>query len=289
MVERFRVRGSDLGHLGPALDVLHRVFREVNATYFVIGATARDLLLEHVYGMQPLRATRDIDVAVAVRSWEEYEAVLMHLAEKHGFVRQREPHRLRRQDLVVDIIPFGEIAAGRDEITWPISERTMSVVGFREVLEAAVGIVIEEEEETNDREMEIPVASLPGIGLMKLIAWEEDPYRRRQDPVDLCMILRGYERVVGERLFLEHEDLLEDAGYDMQEVAARIYGRDMARLIRRADLRSRMLDLLERNTRDEEDSPLAFAMGSTCHPAYQHRLRYLRAFQRGLEEGFRRC
>ena len=39
---------------------------------FVIGATARDVLMEHVYALETTRATRDVDFAVAVRSWEVF-------------------------------------------------------------------------------------------------------------------------------------------------------------------------------------------------------------------------
>lgn len=40
---------------------LDRVARQLNIPYFVIGATARDILMEHVYGLSTACATRDID------------------------------------------------------------------------------------------------------------------------------------------------------------------------------------------------------------------------------------
>ena len=35
-------------------------------TYFVVGATARDILLTHVHGLRATRATKDVDFALAV-------------------------------------------------------------------------------------------------------------------------------------------------------------------------------------------------------------------------------
>jgi len=62
--------------LSPSLVTLIRALDQVamqmSIPYFVIGATARDILIEHVHGLETTRATRDIDFAVAVSSWEEF-------------------------------------------------------------------------------------------------------------------------------------------------------------------------------------------------------------------------
>jgi predicted nucleotidyltransferase len=39
--------------------------------FFVIGATARDILLEHCHAIKAPRATQDIDIAVEVAGWNE--------------------------------------------------------------------------------------------------------------------------------------------------------------------------------------------------------------------------
>ncbi len=36
--------------------------------FFVVGATARDLILQHGFGIEARRATRDIDLAVQVKN-----------------------------------------------------------------------------------------------------------------------------------------------------------------------------------------------------------------------------
>lgn len=47
-----------------------------NLPFFIIGATARDIIFEHVYGIKTPRATRDIDLAIEVASWQDFELSL---------------------------------------------------------------------------------------------------------------------------------------------------------------------------------------------------------------------
>lgn len=277
MVETFRVDPTDIGHIWPALDVLRSTCDEVGVDFFVIGAAARDLLLEHVYGVRRLRATKDVDVAVAVQGWGEYEAVIEHLVGAYGFERAPEPHRIRRGALVVDVVPFGEIATGEGRIEWPGGTTAMSVLGYREAYEAAVGIVA-------DDGPPVRVASLPGVGVLKLVAWSEVPNRRPQDPVDLCAIMTSYDEVVGDRLYADHADLFDEEDFDLRVTSSRIYGRDVAPLLRTAELRGTVLRVLEANTEDDYDSKLAVAMGSECHPDYAFRLRCLRACLQGIKD-----
>jgi predicted nucleotidyltransferase len=51
----------------------------------LVGAAARDLLLVHVHGQRVRRATKDVDFAVAIGSWEAYEQLQKRLMDHHGF------------------------------------------------------------------------------------------------------------------------------------------------------------------------------------------------------------
>jgi len=81
----------DLLMLVRALD---RVTKQLQIPYFVIGATARDLLIEHVYGLETTRATRDIDFAVAVSSWENFARLKEQLIATGAFQAGEQSHRL---------------------------------------------------------------------------------------------------------------------------------------------------------------------------------------------------
>jgi len=40
--------------------------------FFIVGATARDILLEVHHGIGSKRATLDIDIAVLIENWEQF-------------------------------------------------------------------------------------------------------------------------------------------------------------------------------------------------------------------------
>ena len=51
------------------LIIMDRVARLTNLQYFVVGATARDILMYHFHGFPLNRASPDIDFAMAIESW----------------------------------------------------------------------------------------------------------------------------------------------------------------------------------------------------------------------------
>lgn len=116
--------------LDPVTLVILRTLREIAATYgarhFVIGATARDILMTHVFGIDVQRATRDVDFAIALENWEQFEAIKNALIALGDFTpSQDQAHRLYyRQDKYehaypLDLIPFGAIERQGKVIAWP--------------------------------------------------------------------------------------------------------------------------------------------------------------------------
>jgi predicted nucleotidyltransferase len=63
------------GKIDPdTVDVLREI-KEVadslNIAFFVVGATARDLILQHCYNVKPHRATMDVYIGVDVVDWNQ--------------------------------------------------------------------------------------------------------------------------------------------------------------------------------------------------------------------------
>jgi len=85
--------------------------------YFIAGATARDIVLHGIFGHEPIRATRDIDTALLVSSWKEFEAIKLGLLQA-GLEETQQTHRLREPEsgLPIDIIPFGRLADNEGQI-----------------------------------------------------------------------------------------------------------------------------------------------------------------------------
>jgi len=51
------------------LEKLHTVATRLGFSYFLVGATARDVMMTHVFGLDVQRATHDVDFAVTLEDW----------------------------------------------------------------------------------------------------------------------------------------------------------------------------------------------------------------------------
>ncbi|WP_146748193.1 hypothetical protein [Cupriavidus alkaliphilus] len=58
---------------------LDAVARQLGISYFVGGATARQVILENVFGNRPARRTYDIDIGICIADWAEHEALRRQL------------------------------------------------------------------------------------------------------------------------------------------------------------------------------------------------------------------
>jgi predicted nucleotidyltransferase len=190
------------------LSVVNHVAAELELPYIVVGATARDLLLFHVFGIPVTRATADVDFAVAMDSWERFRELRGALLTSGHFREGKMEHRVYLQapsvkdEIPVDLIPFGGVAED-DVIHWPPHRETvMTVVGFEDAIAAAVHVQV-------DADFTIPVASLAGIAVLKLFAWR-DRQTNDKDAVDLYRIISSYADAGNfDRLYDEEFQFLE--------------------------------------------------------------------------------
>lgn len=85
------------------------VANELETEYLVVGATARDLVMYHGYGAPVQRATKDLDFAIQIASWEQFEIIIRRLGE-HGFTKARMPQRIMSPEgMPIDLVPFGAV------------------------------------------------------------------------------------------------------------------------------------------------------------------------------------
>jgi predicted nucleotidyltransferase len=77
------------------LKQVDRVAQELGLEYFVTGATARDILLSGVFGLDTGRGTKDVDLAIAIDGWPQFDTVKRRLVETRAFTPdERAIHRL---------------------------------------------------------------------------------------------------------------------------------------------------------------------------------------------------
>ena len=75
-------------------DVVNRLAGDLELPYIVVGATARDLLLFHVFEIPVTRATADVDFAIAVDSWERFRGLRTALLVSGHFDDGKIEHRI---------------------------------------------------------------------------------------------------------------------------------------------------------------------------------------------------
>lgn len=214
---------AKLGELSDVLRVVHGAAGNDVERWLIVGATARDLVLHHLYGLPEGRRTQDLDIGIAVETWQIFENVEKRLIAGGA---ERDPtarHRFQLLGWTMDVLPFSGVA--RDGvIVWPPDNDTaMSVSGFDEASRNAFEVLL-------PGDVSACVASPAGLLILKLIAWR-DRHRERphHDAVDLRALLRSYgEAWNQDRLYADADDLLQRFGYDNALAGAALIGRDAA-------------------------------------------------------------
>ena len=214
------------------LIAIHDVTEPLGLPIFVVGATARDILLTHVFGIETGRATLDVDFAVALQDWQQFEQVRQRLLNDARFhTSAGAAHRLyyRADDVrasrPVDLIPFGDIENPATVIKWPPDMAVMmNVTGFRDAWQAAIEV-----EMAPGRA--VRVASLAGLTILKLFAWKHRGLENTKDAEDLQFLLQHYASAGNlDRLYDEEYALLEAADHNVDLAGMALLGKDVAAL-----------------------------------------------------------
>ena len=178
---------SDL--LAETLHELSICYAELGTEVYVVGAAARDLAMRLLKMQNAPRRTLDLDVAVLLQDWRQYEKLTATLLQHH-FVKSEEKQRFiyngsnGRNQYKVDIVPFGAIATD-EQVAWPPDgSPVMSVRCFEDVMRAADRVVV-------DNSFSFRIAPLSGQFLIKLDTWQDRHLKTKKDATDMVYILQN--------------------------------------------------------------------------------------------------
>ena len=238
------------------LQVVEKVFMKCDVDFYLLGAIARDTW----YAKEQIasRATRDVDFAVYISEKSKYEEVLEELISKHGFSEIKDvPFRLQTPfTFTIDIIPFGEISIDDAVIPDENWDRPIFVNGFEEIFRKATVQVKNE-----DDDLEFKIATLPAILLLKLIAYDDRPEKRTQDPQDIVQIIENYFEVEKEMIWEEHHDLFDEDS-ELIEIGAKVIGREINQIIsENRTLKERVLNILSLEEKVQKNMAEAMVYG----------------------------
>jgi len=236
---------------------IHQISSSMGIPFFVVGATARDILLDVSHGIGSKRATIDIDIAVSIENWDQFERMKDELIRTTDFSATRKTQRLLfKKRLPVDIIPFGGVAEKGNIIEWPPDRSfKMSVAGFRECYQHVVQVKI-----SDKPELAINVVILAGLTILKLISWDENSSRRQKDASDLVFIIQNYLDAGNlERLFEEALDIVDSGDYNYEAGSARLLGRDISKIALTTTM-TKLIEILKRESQRKQGHRIAIDM-----------------------------
>jgi predicted nucleotidyltransferase len=264
------------------LSALERGFKIFGIDFYLVGAVARDVWMSGINKIVPRRTTGDIDFAVLINDKGTYEALKEYLIHTEGF----HPYKgnsfvlIWKDKTEVDLLPFGAIENedGR-VIADGLGLTNISLQGFTEVYEEGLPQL------DLEGEHQFKFCTLPGIVLLKMIAWDDRPEKRRDDIKDISDILNHFFNMYDNEIWENHHDLFGHEDADLKIIAARVMGREMSKIAKRNErLLARIAGILDANTNDIANSPMAAIMVEYFENTVEGNVLLLQQLKQGFKE-----
>lgn len=243
-------------HLCGLFQALEQVLQDQGIDFYFVGAFARDVW-NTVHNIPPGRITRDIDLAVLIPSATQFQELRERLITDGRFqpASGNDIKFFFEDTTELDLIPFGGFDIFSDgALTGLMAYIALPDNGFQEVYEAATELVQFEEVGA------YKVCALPGIVLLKLLAYDNVPEYRPKDMQDIFHIIRHYFDIADDLIYEGHLDLFGE-DFDTTTAGARVLGREMRPILQRnAKLEARIVDMLEKAVTEGGDGKMAVQM-----------------------------
>jgi predicted nucleotidyltransferase len=172
-----------------AVGAVKQVAARCGIPILLVGAYARDLLLEEWGADASMRRTRDVDFGVKIGDWNAFRFLRDSLIATGQFTEAgSNPHKVRYRGMVdVDLVPFGDIAREDGLLAcWPDDfGKEMYVLGFQDALECAGICPV----------APVPMVSMPAFVGLKILAWEDEREGQDKDAADLAFILKSLPKI----------------------------------------------------------------------------------------------
>lgn len=227
----------------------------------LVGAFARDIFFQGVAGVRTPRKTKDVDFAVMVKSWDEFEMLRQDLLESGMFsLSETVLHKVFYQgNYEVDLVPFGDLV-DQDGVLrcWPGDfGQAMNMCGFMEAFKASVI--------KDFGGVSVRTLTVESFVVLKIISWN-DRKSRIKDAEDIAFMIKEHASIPERSGMLwdpENLDLVERIDrYELQ--TARLLGRCIGRMELELNTKSLVVGILERET-GENGQDLVLGMKSVLN------------------------
>ncbi len=220
--------GSDQSRFEPLATVISALIAKTDLTtndFMVVGAEARNLLhLSFGLESQELSTTRDIDVALAMPSWNGLD----RLSSAFELIdRKKSSIRFRIDTMPVDVIPFGDLEDPRGIVNPPTGTQPINVLGYVTAFGAA------------------EIFKIPGAGPIKVVSpsfyvilklealADRSKWHKTKDAEDIGTALTwlGVDPSEEDHIYSNEFDLLASNDFDLEVTLSELFGRHLASLL----------------------------------------------------------
>lgn len=191
----------------------------------VIGAQCRDLLHEAFGRADRLRSTSDVDIALAVEGYAEYQRVTSRLPPSGS-----TGIRYSIAGITVDVVPFGDIENPAGTTALPGRREPLDVFGFQEVFDRSIVVPT-----PIGHHIHLPTPA--GYTALKLKAWcDRSVNGEYKDATDIATACGWYQddETVRESLYgpdAERVELLIRADMDADVASLYLLGQEISSVL----------------------------------------------------------
>jgi predicted nucleotidyltransferase len=236
------------------IQILKEITNRLNVPFILIGASARDIIFEHLNGIKAPRITMDIDIAVEIATWDSFDNIKHNLLNKYDFSETDQLQRFKYKNFLLDIVPYGRIAEN-GRIIWRENLNSMSIAGFSEIYVTAQSVSV-----NTYPSIEFKIPTLEGLAILKFLSWNDAYPVRPKDAEDILFMLKNYERTLDtNEIFEKYPDIIEKAGFDLTQAGLIILGSRIKEICGKTTFQT-IKDILEKETDPEGDLSLLIQM-----------------------------
>lgn len=250
---------------------------QLGIDFFGVGALARNVW--YVSNDKESRGTKDVDFGVYVPNSKVYSQLKKLLIKDFAYtvVSTNAFCLMSPYGIPLDLLPFGEIEENDKVIIEGTGLVDINLDGFKDTYRHGL-ITTEIEEDT------LKVCSIPSVVLLKLIAFDDRPEKRHNDPLDIDSILKHYPDIETTKIWSEYNFLYDDE-IPHEEVGIKVLGYELSKLIlENKALTDRVLSILDMAIKEE--SPLAQRMIQDAEiETVEQKIQNLKIMKEGIEEG----
>jgi predicted nucleotidyltransferase len=205
----------------PAEEILAIVANAVQSLHgrlMLVGAYSRDYWMQALKVHGAARMTLDVDLACRVSTWTEFQRIMDSLKTEQKLRQDaRLKHRLwLRDEIYVDLIPFGGIEDANGEYAWPPDfDVKLNVQGYQLAYEDAV--------EVNIGGSVLKVIRPCWLAMLKLKSYIDNPSRTK-DLIDVFFIIDHYLDFIDEEKRLYGQNATDADVFSIEPFDVRIAG-----------------------------------------------------------------